>query len=265
MSLTENEILKTMAAHASVRKYKEDDIPDDLLAQILTAARQAPTSSNLQAYSIIVIKDQNKKKKLAYLSGNQIWIEKCPVFLAICPDLHRLGLICKYRSYEIKDEYIELLITAIVDSALVAQNILLAAQSCGLGGVMIGGVRNNPYEIWRLLELPKKVFVLMGICLGWPDTKPMKKPRLPEEVVIHKEHYKHDDISRHLLAYDQMVRSTGLYNGPGRKMPPIDNREIPDDEYSWTEHSARRLASTEPSLLRPHMRKFLEDIGFELK
>jgi len=257
-------VLATMGAHASVRKYKDKDIPDDLLGRILTAARQAPTSSNLQAYSILVIRDKAKKKELARLCGDQVWVERCPVFLAICPDIHRLELVCSYRNYTIKADYIELLITAIVDSALVAQNILLGAQSCGLGGVMIGGVRNHPYEIWQTLELPEKVFVLMGLCLGWPDTKPMKKPRLPEEIVIHREKYNKGDIFPLLERYDREIRSTGIYDGPGRKMPALDGRRVDEQDYSWTEHTARRLASVEPSLLRPHMRAFLEKIGFGL-
>ncbi len=260
----DNAVLSVMAAHASVRKYKAEDIPDDLLERILTAARQAPTSSNLQAYSIIIIRDKDKKKKLARLCGDQVWVERCPVFLAICPDIHRLELICSARGYKIKAGHIELLITAIVDSALVAQNILLGAQSCGLAGVMIGGVRNNPYEIWGLLELPERVFVLMGICLGWPDTKPVKKPRLPEEIVVHREKYNKGEIFPLLERYDREIRATGLYDGPGRKMPALDNRVITEQDYSWMEHTARRLASVEPTLLRPHMREFLEKVGFGL-
>ena len=85
-----NKILKLMASHASVRRFKNEAVPDDLLNSILNSARQASTSSNVQAYSIIVIKDQDKKVKLAEFCGNQLWVEKCPVFLVICPDLKRL-------------------------------------------------------------------------------------------------------------------------------------------------------------------------------
>jgi len=265
-----NETLKTMAAHASVRKYKKQDIPKELLSEILDSARQAPTSSNLQAYSIIVIRDPQKKEELAKLCGNQVWIKNCPVFLVMCPDLCRLERICKYRGYDFHDEYIELFVVATVDAALVAQNILLAAESCGLGGVMIGGIRNNPAEVSALLELPDKVYPLMGICLGWPDTQPMIKPRLQHEIVIQYERYDDAELLRKLQTYDTLIRKTGrqdptdLYDGPNRKVPSPDGREIPDENYSWTEHAARRLASTDPKVTRAHLRAFLESKKFRL-
>jgi len=160
-------IFKILKSHRSIRKYKDEPVPDDLLDEILTSARQAPTSSNLQAYSIIVVKDKEKKKTLARLCGDQPWVESCPVFLAICPDLHRLQKVCEIRDYTSNDKYIEMFIVAVVDTALVAQNIAVAAEASGLGICMIGGIRNNPDKVCELLKLPRKVFPLMGICLGW--------------------------------------------------------------------------------------------------
>ncbi|MCP4582124.1 MAG: NADPH-dependent oxidoreductase [candidate division Zixibacteria bacterium] len=149
-----NKILELMASHTSVRKFKNEVVPDDLLNSILDAARQASTSSNVQAYSIIVIKDQEKKVKLAELCGNQVWVEKCPVFLTICPDLRRLEKVAQRQGYEFQDRSIEMFIVATVDAALVAQNILTGAESCGLGGVMIGGIRNSSDDVSKLLGLP---------------------------------------------------------------------------------------------------------------
>jgi nitroreductase len=263
--LTMNETLKTMAAHASVRKYKAQDIPAQMLDDILKSARQAPTSSNLQAYSIVVVKDKAKKEMLSGFCGDQPWIKTCPVFLAICPDLCRLDKVCQYRGYQIQDQHIELLLVATVDSALVAQNILLGAELLGLGGVMIGAIRNNPAQVCELLKLPDKVFPLMGICLGWPDTTPMIKPRFPQELVIHQEQYDESRFAELIKQYDEAVKSTGLYNGPGRKVTPIGGREIPNEEYSWTEHSARRLGSADPKVTRAHLYQFLKDRHFGLE
>lgn len=263
--LTMNETIKTMAAHASIRKYKEMDIPADILDSLITAARQAPTSSNLQAYSIIIIKDKAKKEKLAALCGNQKWVYTCPVFLVICPDLHRLDKVCQYRNYKIQDKYFELFLVAVVDAALVAQNILLGAESLGLGGVMIGAIRNNPAQVCDLLGLPDKVFPLVGICLGYPDTKPMIKPRFQPELAVYREHYDDSQFLELIKQYDTLVKSTGLYEGPNRKVAPIDNREVPDSDYSWSEHSARRVGSDDPGVTRAHMLTFLKSrkIGLE--
>ncbi len=255
-------ILNSLRSHRSIRKFKPEPVPDELLNELLTAARQAPTSSNLQAYSIIVVKDQAKKKTLAHLCGDQPWVESCPVFLAICPDLHRLERVCQIRGYEINDRFIELFIVAVVDSALVAENILVGAEGLGLGVCMIGGVRNNPDQVSELLKLPEKVFPLMGMCLGYPDQAAIIKPRQLPEMVIHHEEYEESSFERLLGEYDKIVKATGLYDGPRRKVSSPDGREVPDEEYSWSEHVSRRLAATNPKTLRAHMKEFLERQGF---
>jgi len=260
-----NSILTLLKSHRSIRKYKDQPIPDELLNDILTAARQAPTSSNLQTYSIIVVRNQEKKKRLAELCGNQKWVEQCPVFLAMCPDLYRLEKVCRYHNYEINDKYIELFIVAVVDTALVAQNILVAAESSGLGVCMIGGIRNNPNQVCELLKLPLKVFPLMGICLGYPDHDPMVKPRMLSEMVVHHEEYSDDNFEVLLAEYDKIIQATGLYRGANRKVASPDSREIPDDDYSWSEHSSRRAASKDLKTLRTHMRDFLDRRGFSLE
>jgi nitroreductase len=258
------DVFKILGSHRSIRKYKEEPIADDLLDKILTSARQAPTSANLQAYSIIVVKDKEKKKTLAHLCGDQPWVESCPVFLAICPDLHRLDKVCRKRDYQFNDHYIEIFMVAVVDAALVAQNIVVGAEASGLGICMIGGIRNNPDQVCELLKLPERVFPLMGMCLGWPDHDPILKPRLPLEVVIHHEEYDDAELLRFLDQYDRDIKATGLYDGHRRKVPSPDGRETPEEDYSWTEHTSRRLASQNPRVLRLHMREFLLKKGFKL-
>lgn len=257
-------ILQLLQSHRSIRKFKPEPIPDELLSDILNAARQAPTSSNLQAYSIIVVKDPEKKKTLAHLCGDQPWVESCPVFLAICPDLHRIELVCRLRGYEFNDRYIEIFIVAVVDAALVAQNILVACEGSGLGVCMIGGIRNNPDKVSELLKLPQKVFPLVGMCIGYPDHHGAIKPRLLPQIAIHNEEYSDENFERLIGEYDRIMKATGLYSEPRRRVASPDGRVIPDDEYSWTEHSARRAASTDSRVLRAHMRRFLDSRGFGL-
>ncbi len=260
-----NEILKTMALHRSIRKFKDKDIPEDQLAEILTSARQASTSSNVQAYSIIVVKDKARKDRLAELCGKQPWVSWCPVFLVICPDLLRLEKVAKRQGYQSNDKYIETFIVATVDSALVAQNILLGAESCGLGGVMIGGIRNNPEQVSEFLELPDKVYPLMGMCLGYPDHEPMVKPRFQDELIIHHEKYDDGRLDELLTDYDKIIQATGLYEGPKRKVKSLTGKEVSEEDYSWCEHTSRRMAATDPKVLRAHLRSFLESRKFGLE
>lgn len=258
------DIFTLLKSHRSIRKFKSDQLPDELLENIINSARQAPTSSNLQAYSIVVVKDRAKKKTLAHLCGDQPWVESCPVFLAICPDLHRIERVCKMQGYQFNDKYIDMFIIAVVDAALVAQNILVASEAMGLGVCMIGSIRINPDDVCKMLRLPDKVFPLVGMCIGYPDQEPMIKPRFQPEIVTHHEEYNDDNFDVLISEYDKLVKATGLYDGPSRKVSAPDGRVIPDADYSWTEHIARRSSSAERRALRAHMRKFLEEQGFGL-
>ena len=257
------EIFKILKSHRSIRKYRPEPVGDDLLIDILNSARQAPTSSNLQAYSIIVVKNLERKKKLAHYCGDQPWVESCPVFLVMCPDLHRIERVCRLRGYQFNDRYIEIFIVAIVDTALVAQNIAVAAEASGLGICMIGGIRNNPDDVCQLLKLPDRVFPLVGICLGYAETAGMTKPRLTPEIVIHQEEYQENNFESLIAEYDRIVKATGLYDGSRRKAVAPDGRVVPDAQYSWTEHTARRASATDPRVLRAHMKEFLRKRNFK--
>jgi FMN reductase (NADPH) len=259
------ETFNILSSHRSIRKFKPDPIREDIITKIINSARQAPTTSNLQAYSIIIVKNPKKKKALAHLAGDQPWVEACPVFLVICPDLHRLKQVCQMHNYEINDKYIEDFIVAVVDASLVAQNILVAAEAVGLGVCIIGGIRRSPDEVSDLLKLPERVFPLMGICLGYPDQNGVVKPRLPEEVVVFSEEYGIPDIERFIDLYDGQIKLLGLYDGPRRKIQSPDGRNTPDEDYGWSENSARRIAAIDPKLHRSHMRAFLEKQGFKLE
>jgi nitroreductase len=259
------DIFNALSSHRSIRKFKPDTIPEELLDKIIDSARQAPTTSNLQAYSIIVVKDQEKKKTLSQMAGDQQWVESCPIFLVICPDLYRLEQVCLIRGYEINDKYIEDFVVAVVDAALVAQNILVASEACGLGVCMVGGIRRNPNEVSKLLKLPVRVFPLLGICLGYPDQAGVLKPRLPHEIVVFNEEYGVYDFEKYVAEYDSLIKSTGIYDGPRRTIPAPDGRTIEDKNYGWSENSARRMGASDPKAHRAHMKDFLQRQGFKLE
>ena len=93
----------------------------------------------------------------------------------------------------------------------------------------------------------------------------MIKPRLPQDIVVHRERYDDSLLETHLAAYEKTIRQTGLYDGPRRKVQSPTGKDVPDEEYSWCEHTARRLATDAPDVLRPHMREFLLKKKFGLE
>jgi len=256
-------ILEFLNSHASVRRYTPDPVTDEQIDRIIETAQRAPTSSNLQAYSIIVIRDPLKKERLSVLCGNQPHVKECPVFMVFCPDLLRVRKVCLKGGYRFREEYLEYLLLAMVDAALAGQNALLAAEAMGFGACMIGGIRNRPHEVAELLDLPSRVFALFGLTIGVPIKPASPRPRLPVKVVRHDEWYETDRLEEGLAEYDQTMRDTGVYRGRRIRLEEIGpdlEEKVTDEDYGWLEHTARRLAN--PASARPDLRPFLESKKF---
>ncbi|HWR83134.1 MAG TPA: NADPH-dependent oxidoreductase [Candidatus Deferrimicrobium sp.] len=254
-----NQILEFLNSHASVRQFTDRPITEHEERIILTSAQRSPTSSNLQAYSIISVRDQESKRELARICGEQQHVARCPLFLVFCPDLYRLSLINKEKGYPFQGEYTDLFIVATVDATLAAGRALMAAQAMGMGGVMVGAIRDRIDEACTLLDLPPLTYPLMGMSLGYPAAKPTLKPRLPVEAVCFKESYTTESRERCISEYDETMSKLGYLKG--RQFEP-DKYPHFRGQYSWSEHSARTLASSSPEIISGHMMPFLQARGF---
>lgn len=196
-----NQTIETILAHRSIRKFTEQTISSDVLATLIDCAIAASSSSNIQCVSIIRITDRQKRDLLAEYAGGQAYVASAAEFLVFCADFNRHQQI----KPDAKLGFAEQTLIGAVDSALMAQNCLLAAESLGLGGVYIGGLRNNPDKVCELLSLPENVFPMFGMCLGYPDQDPALKPRLPADLVLHTDHYQELDHKK-LADYDATMR-----------------------------------------------------------
>jgi nitroreductase len=203
--MEKTETIRVLESHVSVRRFRPEPIADDLLMSVIRAACRAPTSSGLQAYSLIVIRDQEKRRRLSVLAGNQAHVAETPTLLAVCADLSRARRACEMHGVPFAGENMEIGMVAVVDAALVGMSVMLAAESAGLGCVMIGGMRNKPVEVARLLELPAGAFVVFGMCLGWPLDRPALRPRLPQDGAIHFEEYDASRTDAVLQNYDRLL------------------------------------------------------------
>lgn len=200
-----NEVARLIKSHRSIRKYKDEAIPDEVLNEILIAAQWAPTSNNFQCYSIIVLKDTEAKKKVSTLCEGQSAIETCPVFLVFCIDYFRINMACQKNGIKFDINQLDYLVVGSVDTTLAVENSYLMAKSYGLGGVMVGAVRKKAEELSELLQLPRYVIPLVGIALGYPDEEPQQKPRLPLRGVAHQEFYHIDNAVSALEEYENVT------------------------------------------------------------
>ena len=243
--------IELMRAHRSVRAFKPDPVPAGWLETIVEAAQWASSTCFRQVYSVIAITNPDTKHALTPLCGGQKWVEQCPLFLVFCADLNRLDDICRQYEQQVNLDHVETFLSAALDVGLLLQNAALAAEALGLGVVMIGGIRDYPREVIQLLDLPRAVFAISGMCVGFPEAVPQQRPRLPLAEVLHRERYQGQGRLERLAAYDETICAAGIYrgkNGPRR----------------WTEVMAR-TTSKPPGEDRVNLRQILAEQGFELK
>jgi FMN reductase (NADPH) len=209
-----NEVIETILSHRSIRSFKDKPLTQDQIQTIVSAAQAAATSSFVQAYSIIGVKDPEKKKHLAKLAGNQSYVAENGHFFVFCADLYRHVLSGEMEDQEVVEtaESTEKFMVALIDTALAAQNAVLAAESMGLGICYIGGIRNNLNEVSELLKVPDRVVPLFGLAVGYPNKTSGQKPRLPFEHIYHEDQYEQSaqKLKQQLGAYNDQI--SNYYN-----------------------------------------------------
>lgn len=186
----------------TIRKYKNEEVDNNLLNQMLETAARAATMGNMQLYSVIVTRDEKIKEELAPLHFNQPMI-KAPVVLTFCADFNRFSKWCEQR--EAVPGYSNFLsfVNAMSDTLLFTQNFCTLAEEAGLGTCYLGTTIYNPMGIIDVLKLPKLTFPIATICVGWPDENPDQPDRLPISGIMHSERYEDytpdaiDDIYRY--------------------------------------------------------------------
>ncbi len=249
--------MKLLQSHRSIRKFTDEPIPDETVAEIVRSGTAAATSSNIQATTVVRVRNPETRASIAQVAGGQAQIESAAAFMVWCADVRRSALACRNAGGTVTTGMTEQFIIATVDVALAAQNAVVAAESLGYGICYIGAVRNDPQTVADLLELPEHVYPVFGLCIGVPDQDPEVKPRLPIDLVLREETYSGgglggadgpDELAR-IADYDEEMRAYYRTRTGGRK------------DSSWSEEMAGLLEGER----RPHMRQFLADRGFELR
>lgn len=248
-----NKTIETMLDHRSIRKFDSTPLTDKEISLIIQSAQSASTSSNIQAYSIIGIEDENIKMKIATLSGNQDQVLTNGHLLIFCADLHRHEVIANNKNIDVSlaIESNEKFMVSIIDTSLAAQNAALAAESMNLGICYIGGIRNNLKEMEKILKTPVKVIPLFGMCIGHKSQKPELKPRLPIDHVYHKTSYNNDIqlFLKELTDYDYVM--TSYYFNRSKGLNP----------ESWTEKMLQLFQNPR----RMYIKEYLKEKKFAQK
>ncbi len=223
-----NDTVKIMREHTSKRKFTEQEITPEMVQTIVECAQMASTSSHFQAYTIIEVKDPAKREVLKECSGGQKWTVTAPLVLLFCADLHRNGTYFEGIDQDVLSNT-ESYTVAVIDAALAAQNAFVAAESMGLGGVIVGGIRNDVQKLIDTFQLPEKTAPLFALCLGWPAEENGIKPRLPRNVVHKIDTYTEEGNDEMIAAYNAEVKEYYVERTRGK---------VTD---TWSEHSGKMM------------------------
>jgi nitroreductase len=198
--------------HRSIRKYKTDPVPEEILQRILASALRASSSGNMQTYSMIVTQDPAIKQALYKPHFEQPMVLQAPLVVTFCSDFHRMRRWLELSGAEDNfDNFMSFLIGAI-DAVLASQNAALAAEAEGLGICYMGTTLASSREIGEILKCPANVVPVTGFVLGYPDENPAPRDRLPLAGMVHRNTYRaesDDDIRR--IYHDREVAGWNRY------------------------------------------------------
>jgi FMN reductase (NADPH) len=203
-----NEVMNVIRGHRSIRKFKPIPLTGEQIEAIVDAAQMAPSSAHMQPFSIIGVTDPELRKKIAVRSKNPP-IEECGYFFIFCADLYRILLTAGPAELETAKSNLSASYfyqTAVLCAALALQNANVAAESMGLGAVMIGGINEALPELDEWLGLPEFVIPLAGFAVGVPNEEPEQKPRLPRSAVFFENRY-NPELKAAIDRYDQEIEA----------------------------------------------------------
>jgi nitroreductase len=249
-----SDTLEAILSHRSVRNYLPQPVPEGILQLAVAAAQSAPTSSGLQAWSVVAVEDPQRRARLAELASPNPQILSAPLFLVWLADLSRLRKIAAEHGKTGEGlDYMESFLLGAIDASLAAQNALTALESLGLGTCYIGGIRNHPAEVGEVLGLPPEVFAVFGMTVGYPDPAVHTdvKPRLPQSLVLHREHYQARPSEADLTAYDDTMRAFQTRQAMAAR--------------GWTTVIAHRIADAAALKGRHVLLDVVRHMGFKVK
>jgi len=233
-----NPVIKTLLEHKSIRKYKEDMPSDEVIETIVRAGQQAPFAS--QAYSILL---SRKRERHPF---------KAPLLFTICVDYYKFEQIMIKRGWKLVTDDLILLFFGIQDAALMAENMVVAARSLGLGSCFLGSAMFQADKIAEEYRLPPKVFPLVQLAMGYPAEDPPPRPRYPMEFTLFEDHYpelKDEIIIKAMQTMDEGYLAQDYYRKLRAKIPLRGNKKetYTYENYSWTEHISRKWGQWFPN------------------
>jgi nitroreductase len=239
-----NSTIEAMLRRKTIRSYTERSPTDDVVSTIVRAGQQAPFASQL--YSLLLSRKLDRNPFDA------------PLLFTICIDLHKLELLMARRNWRVVTNDLLLLLFGAQDASLMAENMVMAAESLGLGSCFLGAAPYRADIIAQEYKLPPRVFPLVQMTMGYPAEDPPPRPRYPMDFVLFEDEYpevSEDTISAAMREMDEGYLAQDYYLGGAAMISLEGDREetyssdtYSSDTYSWTEHISRKWGQWFPSV-----------------
>ena len=164
------DIYEAISLRKSVRNFKGEDVPEEIMTRLLESARLAPSASNRQEWRFVVVRDEVTRKKIAQAAFGQYHVAQAPVVLVCCADTDEHVMACGQQSYPI-------------DVANAVTHLTLCAAAEGLGTCWIGAFYED--QIKEILQIPDRIRVVTLLPVGYPeDPAPVEKTRLGRDNLV---------------------------------------------------------------------------------
>jgi len=204
-----NQTIRTQLEHRSIRAFRPEPVGDEVISTVLDAVDRAATSSFYQQRTVIRVLDPEVRAAV-YAASGQPYVggDRGELFVFVV-DLYRNAKIRKEAGVDNGVmSSTALFLQGVEDVLIGAQNMVVAAESLGLGTVYLGSIGGDPQSVITALKLPLYTFPLVGLLVGHADQEPTLKPRLPREFTYAVDHYPQvGDYHQALAGYDQIVKT----------------------------------------------------------
>jgi len=247
-----NPIIESMLNRKSIRSYTDEMPSDEVVETLVRAGQQAPFASQLG--SLLLKRD---------IENNPF---EAPLFFIVCVDSYKWERIMARRDWTMIGDDMLLMLLGMQEAALMAENMVIAAESLGMGSCFLGGIPFHSEEIIKDFKLPPRVFPMVGLTIGYPANDPPPRPRYPMEFVLFEDEYPQLDdelIQQSMDVMDEGYLAQDYYTKLKALIPLNGDREetFDYDSYSWTEHICRKWGQ---NLFPPNLLQQFERCGFDL-
>lgn len=197
-----------MMKRRSVRAFKEQEIPESVIEQLIDVANYAPSGGNIQPISIILVRSVSGRRRLAEIVGDQPWVKNAPLSMVFCLDFHRIKKWAELCQTDFRGERaVNHFLIGYADLMAAAQNVVILCESLSLGSVYIGSILDEIDAARDFFEMPDYVLPLMVLSIGYPKSIPQSIPKLRKEHIVHHEKYRKTGDEEICRAFDEKYGS----------------------------------------------------------